>query len=48
MYICTQQYAFEAVEKKGVGGEDEVSVMRRQSLSFFISLFFNNSLSTEM
>lgn len=34
------------LKKRGSGGEDEVSVMRRQSFSFFTSLFFNNSLST--
>lgn len=44
MYICTQQYAFEAAEKKGLGS---VSAARRQS--FFFSLFFNHRfIYTEM
>lgn len=46
MYICTQQYAFEAVAKKGVGAGRSACPSVSQS-SFFISLFFNSSLCTE-
>ncbi len=48
MYICTQQYAFEAVEKKGVGAGWSLCSEASESLVSSFSLFFNNSLSTEM
>lgn len=41
MYIFTQQYAFQAVEKRGEEDE-EVSVMRHQSL---VSSFLSSSIT---
>lgn len=42
MYIFTQQYAFQAVEKRGEEEDEEVSVMRRQSL---VSSFLSSSIT---
>lgn len=42
MYIFTQQYAFQAVEKRGEEEDEEVSVMRHQSL---VSSFLSSSIT---
>lgn len=47
MYICTQQYAFEAVEKKGGRGSRKSLQWGVRVIGFFFSLFFNNRLSTQ-